>query len=92
MQCSDCGACGFKFKNSTQSSQSLVKKESFSIFTGPAKGQSQDSPAIESVGLLDEQEPSAFIDFEKDNFNLDLSATSRGDNRRRPNIIEKYRI
>ena len=83
MQCSDCGyisfkkekacgACGFKFKKSTQSSQSLAGKESFSIFAGSAKGQSEDSPAMESVSILDEQDPSSFIDSETGDFNLDL--------------------
>ncbi len=87
MQCSDCGyisfkkekacgACGFKFKKSTQSSQSLAGKESFSIFAGSVKGQIEDSPAIESVGLLDEQEPTSFIDPETGDFNLDLPVTS----------------
>ncbi|HIJ49529.1 MAG TPA: hypothetical protein HPP54_00465 [Nitrospinae bacterium] len=71
-----CGACGFKFKNSTQSSQPLAGKESFSIFSGSVRGQSEDSPTIESVGLLDEKEPSSFIDPETGNFNLDLPATS----------------
>ena len=71
-----CGACGFKFKKSTQSSQSLAGKESFTIFAGSVKGQSEDSSAIESVGLLDEQEPTSFIDTETGNFNLDLPATS----------------
>jgi hypothetical protein len=87
MQCSDCGyisfkkekacgACGFKFKKSTQSSQSLAGKESFSIFAGSAKGQSEESPAVESVGVLDEQEPSSFIDPETGDFNLDLPETT----------------
>jgi hypothetical protein len=87
MQCSDCGyisfkkekacgACGFKFKKSAQGSQSLAGKESFSIFTGSVKGQSEESPAIESVGILDEQQPSSFIDPETGNFNLDLPVTS----------------
>ena len=87
MQCSDCGyisfkkekacgACGFKFKKSTQGSQSLVGKESFSIFAGSVKGQSEESPAVESVGILDEQEPSSFIDPETGDFNLDLPVTS----------------
>jgi hypothetical protein len=86
MQCSDCGyisfkkekacgACGFKFKKSTQSSQSLAGKESFSIFAGSEKGQSEDSPAIESVSILDEQDPSSFIDSETGDFNLDLPET-----------------
>ena len=87
MQCSDCGyisfkkekacgACGFKFKKSTQGSQSLAGKESFTIFAGSVKGQSEDSSAIESVGLLDEQETTSFIDPETGNFNLDLPANS----------------
>jgi hypothetical protein len=87
MQCSDCGyisfkkekacgACGFKFKKSTQSSQSLAGKESFTIFANSAKEQSKDSPAIESVGILDEQEPSSFIDPETGDFNLNLPETS----------------
>lgn len=37
---------------------------------------SEDSPVIESVGLLDEQEPSSFINPETGNFNLDLPETS----------------
>jgi len=89
MQCSDCGyisfkkekacgACGFKFKKSTQSSLSLAGKESFSIFAGSVKRQSEDSPAIESVGILDEQEPSSFIDAETGNFNLDLPEITKG--------------
>jgi hypothetical protein len=87
MQCSDCGyisfkkekacgACGFKFKKSAQSSQSLAGKESFSIFAGPVNGKSEESPAIESVGILNEQEPASFIDPETGNFNLDLPVTS----------------
>ena len=81
----DCGACGFKFKKSTQGSQSLAGKESFTIFAGSVKGQSEDSSAIESVGLLDEQEPTSFIDPETGNFNLDLPATSE-------EIIEEAQI
>ena len=81
----DCGACGFKFKKSTQGSQSLAGKESFTIFAGSAKGQSEDSSAIESIGLLDEQEPTSFIDPETGNFNLDLPATSE-------EIIEEAQI
>ena len=80
-----CGACGFKFKKSTQGSQSLAGKESFTIFAGSVKGQSEDSSAIESVGLLDEQEPTSFIDPETGNFNLDLPATSE-------EIIEEAQI
>jgi hypothetical protein len=87
MQCSDCGyisfkkekacgACGFKFKKSAQGSQSLTGKESFSIFAGSVKGESEESPAIESVGILDEQEPSSFIDPETGDFNLNLPETS----------------
>ena len=72
----DCGACGFKFKKSTQGSQSLAGKESFTIFAKSVKGQSEDNSAIESVGLLDEQETTSFIDPETGNFNLDLPATS----------------
>ena len=48
MQCSGCGyisfkkekacrSCGFKFKKSTQSSQSLTGKKTFSIFAGSEK-------------------------------------------------------
>jgi hypothetical protein len=87
MQCSDCGyisfkkekacrSCGFKFKNSTQSSQSLTGKETFSIFAGSEKGQSEDSPVVENIGLLDEQEPATFIDPATGDFNLDLPDTS----------------
>ena len=87
MYCSDCGyisfkkekacrSCGFKFKKSTQSSQSLAGKETFSIFAGSEKGQSEDSLVVENVGLLDEQEPASFIDPETGDFNLDLSDTS----------------
>ena len=87
MQCSDCGyisfkkekacgACGFKFKKSAQGSQSFAGKESFSIFAGSVKGQSEESSAIESVGILDEQEPSSFIDPETGDFNLNLPDTS----------------
>jgi hypothetical protein len=87
MQCSDCGyisfkkekacgACGFKFKKTAPGSQSLAGKESFSIFAGSPKVQSKDSPAVESVGLLEEQEPITFIDPETGDFNLDLAATS----------------
>ena len=87
MKCSDCGyisfkkekacrSCGFKFKKSTQSSQSLAGKETFSIFAGSEKGQSEDSPVVENVGLLDEQEPATFIDPETGDFNLDLPDTS----------------
>ena len=81
----DCGACGFKFKKSTQGSQSLAGKESFTIFAGSVKGQSEDSSAIESVVLLDEQEPTSFIDPETGNFNLDLPVTSE-------EIIEEAQI
>ena len=81
----DCGACGFKFKKSTQGSQSLAGKESFTIFAKSVKGQSEDNSAIESVGLLDEQEPTSFIDPETGNFNLDLPATSE-------EIIEEAQI
>ena len=80
-----CGACGFKFKKSTQGSQSLAGKESFTIFTKSVKGQREDNSAIESVGLLDEQEPTSFIDPETGNFNLDLPATSE-------EIIEEAQI
>jgi hypothetical protein len=87
MQCSDCGyisfkkekacrSCGFKFKKSTQSSQLLAGKETFSIFAGLAKGQSEENPVIESVSILDEQEPAPFIDPETGDFNLDLPDTS----------------
>ena len=87
MQCLDCGyisfkkakacrSCGFKFKKSTQSSQSLAGKETFSIFAGSEKGQSEYSPVVENVGLLDEQEPATFIDPETGDFNLDLPDTS----------------
>jgi hypothetical protein len=87
MQCSDCGyisckkekacrSCGFKFKKSTHSAQSLAEKEIFSIFTGSEKGQSEVSPLVENVGLLDEQEPATFIDLETGDFNLDLPDTS----------------
>jgi hypothetical protein len=87
MQCLDCGyisfkkekicrSCGFKFKKSTQSSQSLAGKKIFSIFAGSEKGKSEDSPVIENVGLLDEQEPATFIDPETGDFNLDLPDTS----------------
>jgi hypothetical protein len=87
MQCSDCGyisfkkekacgACGFKFKKSAQGSQSIAGKESFSIFAGSVKGESEESPAIESVGILDEQTPASFIDSETGDFNLDLPVTS----------------
>ena len=81
----DCGACGFKFKKSTQVIQSLVGKESFTIFAKSVKGQSEDNSAIESVGLLDEQEPTSFIDPETGNFNLNLPATSE-------EIIEEAQI
>ena len=81
----DCGACGFKFKKSTQGSQSLAGKESFTIFTKSVKGQREDNSAIESVGLVDEQEPISFIDPETGNFNLDLPATSK-------EIIEEAQI
>ena len=81
----DCGACGFKFKKSTQGSQSLAGKESFTIFAKSVKGQSEDNSVIESVGLLDEQEPTSFIDPETGNFNLDLPATSE-------EIIEEAQI
>ena len=81
----DCGACGFKFKKSTQGSQSLAGKESFTIFTKSVKGQREDNSAIESVGLVDEQEPTSFIDPETGNFNLDLPATSK-------EIIEEAQI
>ena len=81
----DCGACGFKFKKSTQGSQSLAGKESFTIFTKSVKGQREDNSAIESVGLLGEQEPTSFIDPETGNFNLDLPATSE-------EIIEEAQI
>jgi hypothetical protein len=80
-----CGACGFKFKKSTQDSQSLAGKEPFTIFAGSVKGQSEESSAIESFGLLDEQEPTSFIDPETGNFNLDLPATSE-------EIIEEAQI
>ena len=80
-----CGACGFKFKKSTQGSQSLAGKESFTIFAGSVKGQSEDSSAIESIGLLDEQESTSFIDPETGNFNLDLPAISE-------EIIEEAQI
>jgi hypothetical protein len=87
MQCSDCGyisfkkekacrSCGFKFKKSTQSSQSLAGKETFSIFAGSEKGQSENSPVVENVGLLNEEEPATFIDPETGDFNLDLPDTS----------------
>jgi hypothetical protein len=87
MQCSDCGyisfkkekacrSCGFKFKKSTQGSQSLTGKETFSIFAGSEKGQSEDSPVVENVGLLDEQKPATVIDPETGDFNLDLPDTS----------------
>jgi hypothetical protein len=95
MQCSGCvyisfkeekaWACGFKFKKSTQSSQSLAGKESFTIFAGSVKGQSEDSSSIDSVGLLDEQDTTSFIDPETGNFNLDLPATSE-------EIIEEAQI
>jgi hypothetical protein len=86
MQCSDCGyisfkkekacrSCGFKFKNFTQSSQSSAGKETFSIFAVSEKGQSEDSPVVENIGLLDEQEPTTFIDPETGDFNLDLPDT-----------------
>ena len=81
----DCGACGFKFKKSTQGSQSLAGKESFTIFAKSVKGQSEDNSTIESVGLFDEQEPTSFIDPETGNFNLDLPATSE-------EIIEEAQI
>ena len=81
----DCGACGFKFKKSTQGSQSLAGKESFTIFTKSVKGQREDNSAIESVGLFDEQEPTSFIDPETGNFNLDLPASSE-------EIIEEAQI
>jgi hypothetical protein len=87
MHCSGCGyislkkdkvcrSCGFKFKKFTQSLQSIAGKETFSIFAGSAKRQSEDSPAVEIVGLLDEQEPTSFIDTETGDFNLDLPDTS----------------
>jgi hypothetical protein len=66
---------GFKFKNFTQSSQSPQEKILLH-FAGSVRGQSEKSPAIERVGLLDEQEPSSFIDPETVNFNLYLPATS----------------
>jgi hypothetical protein len=71
-----CGACSFKFKKSTQGSQSLSGKESFSIFAGSVKGQSEESSAIESIGLLDEQESTSFIDPKTGDFNLDLPESS----------------
>jgi hypothetical protein len=87
MQCLDCGyisfkkekacrSCGFMFNKSTQSLQSLAGKETFSIFGGSEKGQSEDSSVVENVGLLDEQEPATFIDPETGDFNLDLPDTS----------------
>jgi hypothetical protein len=87
MQCSDCGyisfkkekacrSCGFKFKKSTQSSQSIAGKKSFSIFAGSEKRQSENSPLVENVGLLDEQELDTFIDPKTGDFNLDLPDTS----------------
>ena len=87
MQCLDCGyisfkkekacrSCGFKFKKSTQGSQSLTGKETFSIFAESETGQSENSPVVENVGLLDEQEPATFIDPETGDFNLDLPDTS----------------
>ena len=73
-----CGACGFKFKKSAQSAASLARKESFSIFAGSAKeqGQNEDPSAMESVGLLEDQESVSFIDPETGDFNLDLPETS----------------
>jgi hypothetical protein len=87
MQCSDCGyisfkkekacrSCGFKFKKSTRSSHLLTGKETFSIFAGSEKRQSEDSSVVENVGLLDEQEPAPFINPETGDFNLDLPDTS----------------
>jgi hypothetical protein len=87
MQCSDCGyisfkkekecrSCGSKFTKSTQSSQSLAGKETFSIFAESETGQSENSPVVENVGLLDEQEPAPFIDPLTGDFNLDLPDTS----------------
>ena len=100
MQCSDCGyisfkkekacrSCGFKFKKSTQSLQSIAVKETFSIFAGSEKGQSENSPVIENVGLLDEQEPATFIDPETGDFNLDLPDTSEGTTNEPPVSSEK---
>ena len=93
--CSDCGyisfnkekACGTCVLSSKISHKVLNPPQEKILlhFSGSVKGQSEDSAAIESVGLLYEQESSSFIDPETVNYNLDLPATSK-------EIIEEAQI
>jgi hypothetical protein len=93
--CSDCGyisfnkekargTCVFSSKIS-HTVLNLPQVQTLLHFSGSVKGQSEDSAAIESVGLLYEQESSSFIDPETVNYNLDLPATSK-------EIIEEAQI
>ena len=71
-----CAVCGFKFKK-IESTPSLGKKESFSIFAAPPhkeeqKIQKEKENIISSVGVFETLESESFIDSETGDFKLDL--------------------